>query len=72
MTTSTQRFTVIALIDGLWNIVHTTTDQSDANEVNEEFVQWDTVTDVIATEDNDKAVWESLDTLNGGVEILED
>ena len=69
MTNTNTRFTVIALIDGLWTKTFTTTSPAAASRYEEELAC--TFTDVIVTNDNDRAVYCALVKLNRG-DILED
>ena len=63
-TNTNTRFTVIALIDGLWTKTFTTTSPAAASRYEEELTF--TFTDVIPTNDNDKVVYDMLVKLNSG------
>ena len=69
ITNTNTRYTVIALIDGLWAKMFTTTSLDAAWDYEDELES--TFTDIITTNDNDNAVYRVLVTLNGG-DILED
>jgi len=64
MANTLTRYTVIALIDGLWAKIFTTTSQAAASNCEDESEF--TFTDIFTTDDNDYSVYRMLVRLNCG------